>query len=206
MAPKCQPMPHPPAQKSWQLPSHSPRTFWGQKACRWVAVLPFPSHSVLATLVLLWLSSPDSLYLRAFVHPVCLGRPFLMTPQLTPSLPLVFIPPPSPDSFVRSCLETRHPQFLGRLFFGCFACNPEMGSTGSGFLLYPRLRQIPQDHQFPKPSLYEQHGDSPDSSVGRVLIVRVRACANEPLRAIDLPVISAAPEAEAEGPDVVGPE
>lgn len=79
-----------------------------------------------------------------------------------------------------------------------------MGSTGSGSLLYPRLWQIPQDHQFPKPSLYEQYGGSLGSSAGHVLMVR--ACANEPVRAIDLSVISAAPEAEAEGPDVVGPE
>lgn len=204
MAPKCQPMPHLPAQKPWQLPSHSPRTFWSQKACQWVSVLPFPSHSVLATLVLLWLSSPDSLYPRAFVHPVCLGRSFLMAPQLTPSLPLVLFHPPSPDSFVRSCLETQHSQFLDHLFFGYFACSPEMGSTGSGSLLYPRLWQIPQDHQFPNPSLYEQYGGSLGSSAGHVLMVR--ACANEPVRAIDLSVISAAPEAEAEGPDVVGPE
>ena len=66
----------------------------------------------------------------------------------------------------------------------------------------PETMANSQDHQFPKPRLYEQHGGSPGSSAGCVLMVR--ACANKPVLDVDLSVISAAPEAEAEGPDVVG--
>lgn len=72
------------------------------------------------------------------------------------------------------------------------------------FSSVPETKVNSQDHQFPKPSFYEQHGGSPGSSAGHVLMVK--ACANEHVRALGLSVISAAPEAETEGPDVVGPE
>lgn len=72
------------------------------------------------------------------------------------------------------------------------------------FSSVPETMANSQDHQFPKPGLYEQHGGSRGSSAGCVLMVR--ACANEPVPDVDLSVISATPEAEAEGPDVIARE